>query len=44
MWKEWLGEARIKKKLAKAEWIKKIYHSIVNWLYSDIKLKINKNK
>ena len=29
-----------KKKLAKAEWIKKIYDSIVNWLYSNIKLKI----
>ena len=41
MWKEWLGEARIKK-LAKADWIKKVYHSIVNQLYSNIKLKLKK--
>ena len=41
MWKEWLGEARIKK-LAKADWIKKAYHSIVNQLYSNIKLKLKK--
>ena len=38
MWKEWLGEARIKD-LAKADWIKKIYHSVVNQLYSNIKFK-----